>query len=204
MRPAIALFAIMLGCSSPGRAVAGNPNVAMKIAGRGTVIIELFPKEAPKTVDHFLALVRKKFYDGILIHRVVPGFVVQAGDPATRKYTPEKLGAMSDEELAQAGIGGGGSGHNIPFEVNALTHETGTLGIALTAPRSATGDSQWFINLAPNHRLDGDYCVFGKVRTGMDVVNRIRKGDRIVSMREVTPPSKTSQKRRGKSGSAGR
>jgi len=178
----IVVAAVMLGCFTPVWSAPSNPIVIMKIAGRGTVTIELYSKEAPKTVDHFLTLVRKKFYDGILVHRVVPGFVVQAGDPATRKYTPAQLAAMSDEELAQAGIGGGGSGHNIPFEVNKLTHETGTLGIALTAPRSATGDSQWFINLGPNHRLDGDYCVFGKVIKGMDVVTRIRKGDKIVSM----------------------
>lgn len=196
MRTAIAFWALMLGCSTMLWAAPSNPVVTMKVAGRGTVTIELFPKEAPKTVDHFLSLVRKKFYDGILIHRVVPGFVVQAGDPATRKYTPAQLAAMGDEELAQAGIGGGGSGHNIPFEVNTLTHETGTLGIALTAPRSATGDSQWFINLAPNHRLDGDYCVFGKVIKGMDVVNRIRKGDRIVYIKEVPQRSAPKSGRR--------
>lgn len=153
---------------------AGNPKLEMTIASRGTVTLELFAKDAPKTTAHIVDLCRKKFYDGILIHRLEPGFVVQAGDPKTK--TDGIDGPM---------IGSGGSGKNIPFEVNSRTHETGSLGMALSAPRSATGDSQWFINLGPNHQLDGDYCVFGKVSKGMNVVKQIKRGDKIVSIRIV-------------------
>lgn len=149
-----------------------NPTVEMTVAKRGKVTLELFSKDAPKTVAHFLGLVKKGFYDGILIHRVEPGFVVQAGDPKTKT-----------QGVNAPGIGNGGSGKNIPFEENKLSHKTGTLAMALNSPRSATGDSQWFINLASNDRLNGDYCVFGRVTKGMDVVNKLEKGDKIVSIR---------------------
>ncbi len=153
-------------------AVAQNPVIELTVAERGKITIELFKKDAPKTVAHMLDLFKKKFYDGILIHRVDAGFVVQAGDPQT------KTKGISGPE-----IGTGGSGKNIPFETNDKTHEEGTMAMALSGPRSATGDSQWFINLSPNHMLDGDYCVFGKVTKGMDVVKKIAKGDKIVSMK---------------------
>ncbi|MCC6731372.1 MAG: peptidylprolyl isomerase [Chthonomonadales bacterium] len=148
------------------------PKVEITVAHRGKVTIALFPKDAPKTVAHFLGLVRKGFYDGIVVHRVEPGFVVQAGDPQTKT-----------RPFTDPAIGSGGSGRNIPFERSAKPHEIGTVAMALSAPRSATGDSQWFINLAPNHQLDGDYCVFGKVTKGMDVVRKIKPGDRIVRAR---------------------
>lgn len=151
-----------------------NPNYELVIAKKGTIKLELFAKDAPKTVAHIADLCKKKFYDGILVHRVVPDFVVQAGDPGTKTK-----GAKFP------GVGDGGSGKNIPFETNSHTHETGTLGIALSGARTATGDSQWFINLKPNHRLDGDYCVFGRVTSGMDVVTKMVVGDKIVTMRPV-------------------
>lgn len=83
-------------------------------------------------------------------------------------------------------MGSGGSGKNIPFEANQLTHKAGTIAMALSAPHSATGDSQWFINTVDNDRLNGDYCVFGKVTKGMDVVLKIQKGDKIVSIKQIT------------------
>lgn len=166
-----------------------NPVVEMTVAGRGKVLIELYPKDAPKTVAHFLDLVRKKFYDGILVHRVVDGFVVQAGDPKSRQFRKEQLVGKSDEEVAAMGLGDGGSGKNIPFEENKRTHEAGTIAMALSSPHSDTGDSQWFINLEANHRLDGNYCVFGRVRKGMDVVRKIQRGDKIDKM-VIVPPKK--------------
>jgi cyclophilin family peptidyl-prolyl cis-trans isomerase len=153
-----------------------NPVIELVVANRGTITIELFQKDAPKTVAHILDLVKRKFYDGILIHRVEPNFVVQAGDPQTKT-----------RGVDASGIGTGGSGKNIPFETNNRTHEAGTLGMALSAPRSATGDSQWFINLSNNNFLDGNYCVFGKVTKGMDVVRKIERGDKIVRMSIVKP-----------------
>jgi cyclophilin family peptidyl-prolyl cis-trans isomerase len=153
---------------------AANPTYKMTIEKKGDITIELYAKDAPKTVAHLQELIKKKFYDGMLIHRVEPNFVVQAGDPNTKT-----------KGVDAPGIGSGGSGKNIPFEENKHTHETATLGMALSAPRSATGDSQWFINLKPNHFLDGNYCVFGKVTKGMDVVAKIVKGDKIVSVTEI-------------------
>ena len=156
-----------------------DPVVEIDVAGRGKIRIELYSKEAPKTVDHFLKLCKNKFYDGILVHRVEPNFVVQAGDPLTKRV------GVNDPTIGSHGSGPNGKSMDIPFERNEKTHEAGTIAMALTQPRSATGDSQWFINLVPNHRLDGDYCVFGKVTKGMEVVQKTQMGDKIVSIKKV-------------------
>ena len=147
---------------------------------------------------HFLALVNKKFYDGILFHRVRPGFMAQVGDPKTKGMDASKIKSLSDDELGMAGIGNGGSGQNIPFETNNRTHEPGTIAMALNAPASATGDSQFFINLVSNHRLDAQYCVFGKVVKGMDVVKSLQQGDKIKTAR-VGDLSKASDTKKPKS-----
>ncbi len=159
----------------------------MSVKGRGDITLELFAKEAPKTVAHFEDLVKRKFYDGILFHRVVPGFVAQAGDPASKSFTSLDIAAKDDGSGGTAGLGAGGSGTsganvNIPFEANKQLNETGTLAMALSGPRSDTGDSQFFVNLKPNTNLDGDYCVFGRVTSGMDVVNKIERGDVITKI----------------------
>lgn len=161
-----------------------NPVVEVEIEGRGKFDIEFFAIEAPKTVAHILRLVEEKFFDGMLIHRVVPNFVVQTGDPKSKKMKPEEARAKPGPSGGTEGIGDGGSGKNIPFEENTKQHDRGTLGMALTGARTDTGDSQWFINLRDNHRLNGDYCVFGKVLgEGMTVVDKIERGDRIVAVR---------------------
>lgn len=171
MRNLLVFILLVLLCGMPaGAAPASNPVIEMTVAHRGKVTMELFPKEAPKTVAHILKLVHKKFYDGIKVHRVEPGFVVQLGDPAQRSE-PFGDAKLQDE--------------NIPFETNKLTHEEGTLGIALTSPKSDTGTSQFFINLAPNHHLNGNYCVFGKVIKGMDIAKKIQRGDKIVKIVQV-------------------
>jgi peptidyl-prolyl cis-trans isomerase B (cyclophilin B) len=154
--------------SAAEAAAAFNPNrqgmitAVMSVKGRGDVTIELYPKEAPKTVQKFAALIRDHYFDGMKIHRVEPGFVVQAGDPSQR------LQPFPNMDFVE---------QSIPYEINKLTHEVGTLGVALKAPNTDTGSSQFFINLAANHTLDGRYCVFGKVARGMDVVNKIQVGD---------------------------
>jgi cyclophilin family peptidyl-prolyl cis-trans isomerase len=101
---------------------------------------------------------------------VVPNFVVQAGNPATKTK-----GADAPEE------GTGGSGKTIPFEQSKLPNVRGSLAMALRSPQSDTADSQFFINLKYNNTLDNDYCVFGKVIEGMDVVAKVSKGDVIKS-----------------------
>lgn len=135
---------------------------------RGAFTIRLATREAPLTVRNFVALAHRGFFDGVRIHRVAPGFVVQDGDPT--------------------GTGNGGPGYEIRDELNALPYETGTVGMALAGPD--TGGSQWFVTQAPQPHLDGGYTVFGGVVAGMDVVLRLEQGDRIlrvgVSERDVS------------------
>ena len=128
---------------------------------RGRFEIELLPDEAPMTVDGFAALARKGFFDGTTIHRVVPDFVVQAGDPR--------------------GDGTGGPGWALRDELNPRPYVRGTVGMALSGPD--TGGSQWFVTLSRQPHLDGAYTVFGEVRSGMEVVERIEQNDRLLSVR---------------------
>ena len=134
---------------------------------KGVFRIRLAGEEAPMTVDNFLALAERKYFDGARIHRVVPGFVVQDGDPT--------------------GTGNGGPGYEIRDELVPTTYRTGTVGMALSGPD--TGGSQWFATQSPQPHLDGIYTVFGQVESGMDVVSRIEQGDKIyrVTVTEEAP-----------------
>jgi cyclophilin family peptidyl-prolyl cis-trans isomerase len=163
----------------------GAVKVVMDIEGKGPLTLELYQKAAPKTVEQFVNLCKKGFYNGILFHRLVPGFVAQAGDPGSKSVDPASIRNLSPEDAgSKYKLGGGGSGKTIPFEgSNGLTNDTNTLAMALSQPKSATADSQFFINLVDNHRLDGDYCVFGKVVGGTELVSKIQQGDRIKSMK---------------------
>jgi cyclophilin family peptidyl-prolyl cis-trans isomerase len=161
----------------------GAKRVTITIAGKGDIVVEVYPKAAPKTVEQFVSLAKSGFYKGIKFHRVEKDFVVQAGDPDTIKTSSAELAGMSDQQKAALGIGAGGSGKNIPFEANNLAHIRGSVAMALSQPRSATGDSQFFINLRDNVGLNNDYCVFGRVVQGMEVVDKIAVGDAIESMR---------------------
>lgn len=122
----------------------------------GRVVIELRPDLAPAHVARIKELARKKFYDGIVFHRVIEGFMVQTGDPT--------------------GTGMGGSGKNLKAEFSSEPHLRGVLSMARAAsPDSA--DSQFFIVLKDSRFLDGQYTVFGKVADGMQYVDNIKKGD---------------------------
>ena len=123
----------------------------------GRVTIQLDPNAAPKTVAHIQGLVRKHFYDGTPIHRVIPGFMAQMGDPT--------------------GKGDGGSGQTVPDEFGNLPFLRGTVGLARTEEPNS-GDSQFFIMFAPSDYLNGKYTVIGQVTAGMDVVDKIKAGDR--------------------------
>lgn len=133
----------------------------------GTVLIELFPREAPLTVLNFLDLARDGYFDGIRFHRVVPGFVVQGGDPG--------------------GDGWGGPGYALRCENNRLEYQRGMVGMALSG--KDTGGSQFFITLSPQPHLDGRYTIFGRVAEGMDVVDRIRRGERIRTVMMTVDPA---------------
>ena len=134
---------------------------------KGTFEFETYPNEAPKTVAHITALVKRNFYNGIRIHRVVPGFVMQFGDPQTRDMAKKDM------------WGTGGSGKPIGVaEMNPKrTHASKGMVAMAHAGKPALADSQMYVTLAPQPRLDKDYTVFGKVITGMDVVEKIQAGD---------------------------
>ncbi|MDQ3252674.1 MAG: peptidylprolyl isomerase, partial [Acidobacteriota bacterium] len=128
---------------------------------KGAFIIELLPEDAPLTVDNFVELARRRFFDGITFHRVVPNFVIQGGDPR--------------------GDGNGGPGHQIRCEINRVPYARGAVGMALSG--KDTGGSQWFVTHSPQPHLDGGYTVFGRVVVGMETVDRIARGDRIRTVR---------------------
>ena len=160
----------------------------------GVIEIELYASDAPKTVAHFLDLTKKKFYDGMLFHRFVQGFVVQTGDPKS-KTTDIKTAVIQSNggEVVIQGLGEGGSGTNVPLEAKAA-HDRGTIGLARSsAPDS--GDSQFFFNLKGNNSLDAGYCSFGKVTKGLDVMDKLRTGDKIVSLRSVVAPKPGKMKK---------
>jgi peptidyl-prolyl cis-trans isomerase B (cyclophilin B) len=148
---------------------------AVMVTSKGTIVLEFFPDDAPNTVASFIELADSGFYNGIKFHRVIPGFVAQGGDPLTRDLTPEEV-------LAGApGVGTGGPGWNQKAEFNSRKHETGTLAMARSQAPDSAG-SQFYICLAPQPSLDGQYTVFGQVVEGMDVVMSIGVGDVIESV----------------------
>ena len=132
---------------------------------KGDIRIELFADQSPMTVDNFIQLARSGFYNGLLFVRVVPNFVIQGGDPR--------------------GDQNGGPGYQIRDEVNLHKYETGTVGMALSG--KDTGGSQFFITHSPQPHLDGGYTIFGRVTEGMDVVNRIARGDRMERLEIIEP-----------------
>jgi cyclophilin family peptidyl-prolyl cis-trans isomerase len=128
---------------------------------KGTIEIELAVLDAPLTVDNFVTLARKGYFNGLAIHRVVPDFVVQDGDPR--------------------GDGEGGPGYTIRDEINQRPYLRGTVGMALAG--KDTGGSQFFITHSPQPHLDARYTVFGHVVNGMEVVDRIAGSDIVRSVR---------------------
>ena len=139
-----------------------NPVVALYIEGYGSVVIELYPEIAPNTVNNFISLVRGGFYDNNTFHRLMPGFVLQGGDPT--------------------GTGTGGPGYHIKGEFtsngfkNDLKHEKGVVSMARSNENDSAG-SQFFIMLGKADWLDDNYAAFGRVIAGMDIVEAIEKGE---------------------------
>lgn len=149
---------------SPG----AGPAVVVVETEKGTFEFETYPNEAPKTVAHILGLINKRFYNGQRVHRVEPGFVVQMGDQQTRDMTKEKMWGRAVGP--QVGVA----------EFSKLrTHVRGAVAMAHGGD-AATADTQFYVTLADVPRLNGKYTVFGKVISGMDVVQKIQYADRIV------------------------
>jgi cyclophilin family peptidyl-prolyl cis-trans isomerase/HEAT repeat protein len=139
---------------------------------KGAFTIDFAPEDAPLTVDNFIKLARAGYFNGLAVHRVVPNFVMQDGDPR--------------------GDGNGGPGWDIRCEINMLAYERGAVGMALSG--KDTGGSQWFVTHSPQPHLDGGYTVFASVNeSDMKVVDQIVRGDRILSVKIIetkTPPKK--------------
>jgi cyclophilin family peptidyl-prolyl cis-trans isomerase len=130
----------------------------------GTIAIRFFPDVAPNHVKNFIDLSESGFYDGTRFHRIIPGFVIQGGDPNTKAGDPSTWGT-------------GGSGRRLKAEFNAIPHKRGILSMARSMePDSAS--SQFFVCVAPAPALDNQYTVFGEVVSGMDVVDKIVAGPR--------------------------
>jgi peptidyl-prolyl cis-trans isomerase B (cyclophilin B) len=129
---------------------------------KGVIEIDLFAQYAPKTVNNFVFLTQEGYYDGVSFHRVIPNFVIQGGDPT--------------------GTGRGGPGYRFEdeFKDNPLKHESGVLSMANSGP--GTNGSQFFITHSPQPHLDGKHTVFGKVVSGMEVVNAIKQGDKMIKV----------------------
>ncbi|BAJ64560.1 MULTISPECIES: peptidylprolyl isomerase [Anaerolinea] len=129
---------------------------------KGNIELELYPQYAPKTVNNFVFLAQEGFYDGVSFHRVIANFVIQGGDPT--------------------GTGAGGPGYRFEDEVknNPLKHERGVISMANAGPN--TNGSQFFITHSPQPHLNGRHTVFGKVIKGMEVVDAIRQGDKMLKV----------------------
>ncbi|KMK76957.1 peptidylprolyl isomerase [Alkalihalobacillus pseudalcaliphilus] len=141
-----------------------TPLVTMEMEDGGQVVIELYPEIAPKTVNNFVSLVEEGFYDGLTFHRIIPGFMIQGGDPA--------------------GNGTGGPGHTVEGEFasngfdNDLLHETGVISMARSGHPDSAG-SQFFIMVGASPHLDGDYAGFGQVIEGIEVVHEIENAETV-------------------------
>jgi peptidyl-prolyl cis-trans isomerase B (cyclophilin B) len=130
---------------------------------RGTIELTLYPQHAPQTVNNFVFLAEHGYYDGVKFHRVISDFMIQTGDPT--------------------GTGRGGPGYKFADECknNPLTHERGVISMANAGPN--TNGSQFFITHVPSPHLNGKHTVFGKVTKGQDVVDAIRQGDVMLSVK---------------------
>jgi peptidyl-prolyl cis-trans isomerase B (cyclophilin B) len=137
---------------------------------KGTIVLELFDEEAPETVKNFEKLANSEFYDGTRFHRVISNFMIQGGDPLSKDANDRRAGT-------------GGPGYRIKCEThrNVHRHVAGTLSMAHAG--KDTGGSQFFICHSPQPHLDKVHTVFGQVTTGLDVVNAIKQGDEVTSIR---------------------
>ena len=135
-----------------------NPQVTFEFSNGKNLVVELYPKIAPNTVNNFISLVKKGFYDGLIFHRVIPGFMIQGGDPD--------------------GCGMGGPGYTIKGEfasngfANKLQHLRGVISMARSRHPDSAG-SQFFIMVADAPHLDGEYAAFGQVISSMDAADEI-------------------------------
>ena len=127
---------------------------------RGDLTLELYPQDAPVTVNSFVSLARKGFYNGLTFHRIIPGFMAQGGDPT--------------------GTGSGGPGYKFQDEFSSRTHQEGSLSMANSGP--GTNGSQFFICYAPQPHLNGKHTVFGQLTQGIDTLKQLVNGDKMTEV----------------------
>src|SRR5262249_15534323 len=165
----LGLLAFAMALPVPPAAAQGkpmHPTAVITMEKGGEIRIELYPEDAPKTVESFITLSKKGFYDGLTFHRIVPGFVAQGGDPK--------------------GDGTGGPGYTLKAEFNKRKHVRGTVAMARSQSPDSAG-SQFYICFAPAPHLDNNYTVFGQVTSGMEVVDGIKQGDKMRSVKIEEP-----------------
>jgi cyclophilin family peptidyl-prolyl cis-trans isomerase len=176
MRSICVLFALLVsfvfGIGQEYHPRAGETVLRLDIEGRGNVYIKLHIKEAPKTCAHVLDLVRSRFYEGQRFHKVIKSprpYLVQIGDPGSR---------VGDLDA----VGSGGSGISVPYEDSGFANEAGAVGLASVKNAKDSGDSQFYMLLDNAAFLDKKYTIFGQVVEGMDVLKRVERGDRLLSV----------------------
>ena len=166
------LACMALGQSFPGPKK-GETVLKMVIENRGDSYIHLYTEKAPKTTTHIVQLVERRFYDGLKFHRVEKTprpFIAIVGDPATKSRS-----------VTEAGVGAGGSGARILYEETGFHHTRGTVSLAALPKDRNSGDSQFFFSLDTSKFLDGKHTIFGNVISGLEVMDSIELGDKIVS-----------------------
>lgn len=159
------------------RAKPGETLMVMQVAGKGQIVVKLETEKAPKTTAHIAGLVDRGFYTNQRFFKVEKEprpYLVKFGDPGTKT-----------RPLDDPSIGNGGSGARIPFEDSGLPNEEGAVGLSTRQGDPGSGDSQFYMLLAPARFLDGSYTVFGKVVQGMDVLQKVELGDQVTSVRLV-------------------
>lgn len=213
LRPGLSPSSLVAATASPLESTASEGEVPEKVlvrveTTRGVIELELYAKVAPKTVLSFLSLAQKGFYDGTKFHRVIPGFVIQGGDPLSREWDPAKGAEVKDKSNIGIGtVGTGGPGYAFEDEINpqslglseaaikqletagyqynyslsSLPNTVGAISMANAGPH--TNGSQFFIITTEDQpSLNGKHAVFGKVVKGMDVVQKIKQGDVITKV----------------------
>ena len=162
--------------------MAQNPIVTIEMENGSLIKAELYPEKAPNSVNNFISLIQKGFYDGLKFHRYVPGFVIQGGCPNTREATPEQVAAGRAAGFAPFGTGNPGYSIKEEYTTNPNnSHEDGALAMARSMDPNSAG-SQFYLCLGPQHNLDSGYTVFGQTIEGEDVSGQLRAGDVIESI----------------------
>ena len=159
--------------------VNSSNEVAVIKTSEGDMVVQFWTDAAPNTVENFKKLARQGFYDGTTFHRIVKGFMIQGGDPNSKDPAKENS------------YGQGGPGYNMKAEFNDHSHDRGVISMA-RGPDPDSAGSQFFICLAPVHRLDHQYTTFGKLIKGQDVLDKI--GETEVTRNSVGEPSKPTKR----------